>query len=588
MTTELRSLDAAELVRLGGLKTQCSASLLCTEHNSPYPCEACDALGFKSAACSACLYEFPDGLSAPGERPCASQAAFVKTGRIAFEADAMAALASASRDKEAARERRKRAKEEAARERDATEARARQAQEAKARKERKERKELEDREDLARKDREEQARKLREEREEEARKDSVDLAPAPSDSESAARGDRRARLAGWASLGGSLAGAYTLWHAPMVEMPSTSWAILSVYMVVVLLVWGAGSLTLAGKEVAHASLRWWAPLAWAFVGFAWPGVAGLAVAFAFGASGLSLFALAGAIVVALGLVVIAITCVSACSVALTMKPPWPAGFLATDFKGLRSVLVWLALAATVALNAMTGSGSGRLLERSGDANRTSGIKPHKPLLQTVTTKPSPENDLRGFSRASLADIAQWVNAHPNLTQAAVTGALPRVDATVTALARLPRPAAGNRAAAKALMAQAVQMMSRSADWGEVADVIGRAHAADRQDVQILNDLAYAQTLAGRHVLAMDSVLETLRLAPTRANAWASLAQLRLATAGGDRRQIEEAARYYVVSYWFARDRQRALQIFNSKLKRGTNDFADNPAAISLALERLRK
>ena len=145
-----------------------------------------------------------------------------------------------------------------------------------------------------------------------------------------------------------------------------------------------------------------------------------------------------------------------------------------------------------------------------------------------------------------------------------------------------------RAAAKALMAQAVQMMSRNADWGEVADVIGRAHAADRQDVQILNDLAYAQTLAGRLGPAMDSMLETLRLAPTRANAWASLAQLRLATAAGDRRQIEEAARYYVVSYWFARDRQRTLQIFNSKLKRGANDFPDNPAAISLALERLRK
>ncbi len=110
MTTELRSLDAAELTRLGGLKTQCRAALLCTEHNAPYPCEVCDALDYKSVACSACLQEFPEGMSTTGERPCASQAVFAKTGRVAFEADAMAALADQAREKESARERRKREK----------------------------------------------------------------------------------------------------------------------------------------------------------------------------------------------------------------------------------------------------------------------------------------------------------------------------------------------------------------------------------------------------------------------------------------------------------------------------------------------
>ena len=29
-------------------------------------------------------------------------------------------------------------------------------------------------------------------------------------------------------------------------------------------------------KLVHAGLRWWAPLAWAFVSFAWPGIAGLA------------------------------------------------------------------------------------------------------------------------------------------------------------------------------------------------------------------------------------------------------------------------------------------------------------------------
>jgi hypothetical protein len=118
MTTELRSLDAAELTRLGGLKTQCGAALLCSEHNAPHPCEVCDALDYKSVACSACLQEFPEGMSTTGERPCASQAVFAKTGRIAFEADAMSALADQAREKESARERRKREKEAAERARE--------------------------------------------------------------------------------------------------------------------------------------------------------------------------------------------------------------------------------------------------------------------------------------------------------------------------------------------------------------------------------------------------------------------------------------------------------------------------------------
>ena len=569
MTTELRSLGAAELTRLGGLKTQCRASLLCTEHNAPHPCEVCDALGYKSVACSACLQEFPEGMSTPGERPCASQAVFAKTGRVAFEADAMAALADQSREKESARERRKREKEAAER-----------AREEQARKDSHAREALE----RERADRE-RAELIKAERERAERKVP---APTPPPEGERTKGDRRARLVVWSSLFSAIVGAYTLWQAPLMEMPSASIGVLIAYAVTVLLVWLVGLETMTGKDPAHATLRWWAPLAWAFMTFAWPGAAGLAVAYLLGVSGLGLLTYAVEIFMGLGLVVAAVSCIAYGGVALTLRPPWPKGILNRDFRTLSSGWVWLGLVATVALNVTTWNGSGRLLEMgAGWGSSPAGLS-RKPLIEQVEKKPLPNKDMEGFVRATLADIAQAVNDHPRLSAPAASGALPQVDAAVAALARLPRPPAGDRARARELNNQANQLMARNSDWSQIAEILAQANAADPQDAEILNFLGYAQMQSGRHAEALKNILESLRLAPTSANGWNRLAQIRLAAAKGDARQIQEASRYYVVTYWFSRDRPRVMRYFNGELTVGPGDSPDNPAAIGAALQRLPK
>ncbi len=565
MTTELRSLGAAELTRIGGLKTRCSAALVCTEHNLPHPCEACEALGYKSVACSACLHEFPDGLVDTGERPCASQAVFAKTGRVAFEADAMTTLAAEAREQETARERRKREKEEAQR-----------AQERQIRKEREERRRREAEE--AERARKEAGERAREEAEREAERAGAE----------AARGNRRARVSAWVSFFVAAAGAYGLWQAPPIPLPSASTGILLAYAITVLLAWAAGLDTITGKDPAHATLRWWSPLAWAFVSYAWPGVAGLAVAYLAGVSGLGLLTYSVYILLGLGLIVTAVSCMAYGGVALTMRPPWPKGLMNKDFKTLGSGWVWLALLATLALNVTTWQGSGRLLEAIPRAERAPAIPTRKPLVERVASKPSPEKDMRGYTRAWLAEIADAVNDHPRLSAAAVKGVLPPLDAAEAALARLPRPPAGDRAQAKVLTTQAAKLVERNAEWTQIAEVLAQAHAADPQDAQILNDLAYAQMQTGRHAQALANIMESLRLAPTAPNGWNRLAQIRLVSANGDPRQIQEAARYYVVTYWFSRDRQRVLRYLKGELTAGPGDSPDNPAAVAIALQRLPK
>jgi hypothetical protein len=64
-----------------------------------------------------------------------------------------------------------------------------------------------------------------------------------------------------------------------------------------------------------------------------------------------------------------------------------------------------------------------------------------------------------------------------------------------------------------------------------------------------------------------------------------LAQLRIASAPGDARANQEAARYLVVAYWFSRDRPKFLRYMTdeAKSKKSSSQFA---AACKQALTRL--
>lgn len=578
MTTELRSLDAAALTRLGGLKTQCSASLLCTEHNAPHPCEACDALGLKSVACSACLYEFPEGLTDKGERACASPAVFAKTGRIAFESAAMEALAAEGVDKKSRRDQKKREKPAPA------PAPTPAPAPAPAPVPKPPPKPAPDgpREEPPRKKptREapapEPATPTRKEAETPTGEDTR-----PLDAKAIKAGESLARLAAWASFAAAVAGAYALWQQYLVDM---SVGVLIAYVLTVLLIWFAGALPVLGKAPAHASMRGWAPLVWAFVHYAWPAAVGLAVACVLGTPGLGFFLSTLYGVAAIGLAVLAVMCLSHVGVALTMRAPWPQGAgLVQHFAGYKSAGMWVALMATLALNGVAVEGSDSL---SAWITQPAPVKAGQPLLESAARKPDPNKDLRGFTRAALADIAQAVNEQRNLNAPAVTSALPKAEAAMGTLARLPRPPVGDKPAARALIVQANQLVQRRADWSEVADVYARAHAADRRDPTILVELATAHLRAGRHARAIEPVLEALRLDPKLSSAWMTLAELRLHASSGEPRLVQEAARYYVVAFWFARDRPSVVRRYTGKLKPRPGDPPHNIEAITIALQRL--
>jgi tetratricopeptide (TPR) repeat protein len=103
---------------------------------------------------------------------------------------------------------------------------------------------------------------------------------------------------------------------------------------------------------------------------------------------------------------------------------------------------------------------------------------------------------------------------------------------------------------------------------------------------ILTELASAQMRAGQPARALDSLVEALRLDPRFSGAWMLLAELRLRNSSGEPRQVQEAARYYLVAFWFTRDRPALIKRYRAKLKPGPEDPPHTAAAIQIALQRL--
>jgi hypothetical protein len=196
----------------------------------------------------------------------------------------------------------------------------------------------------------------------------------PQQVQAAKQGVRRARLSAWASFLAVIVGAGLMWRTPWIDLPSMSSGILATYAATAGLVWLAGVQPLVGPlaspqtaaqiAIAHARLPVWAPAAWAFVHFAWPGVAATAMAYAVGAGDLGLTVQAVCLLAALCLATAAVACLSQAGVALTMPPPQPRhAWLPAGFRGLRTASAWVAVLATVVLNLLVLQGPVRLLER---------------------------------------------------------------------------------------------------------------------------------------------------------------------------------------------------------------------------------
>jgi hypothetical protein len=111
---------------------------------------------------------------------------------------------------------------------------------------------------------------------------------------------------------------------------------------------------------------------------------------------------------------------------------------------------------------------------------------------------------------------------------------------------------GDRKVARALNKTALELMARN-EFGLAVVELEKAVAADRNDIEIRNNLGYAELRAGRFDAAVSHLLDTLLIDPSRAGGW-----LNAAEAFAEKEKSVAAEASLKLAFHFSRDQTKAL------------------------------
>lgn len=148
-------------------------------------------------------------------------------------------------------------------------------------------------------------------------------------------------------------------------------------------------------------------------------------------------------------------------------------------------------------------------------------------------------------------------------------------AVLAEIARQPKPDRGNRKAARHLLDQGLESFNRGA-FAEAAQTLLEAHRADPLDVQIANDLAFAEIRAGKPLEAEAHLMHALTLAPNRGVAWFNLGEL-----CSRKGSLDDAVLAYINTYRFSTDRPRTLKYLRAQASNDTDPALRRTAEVAL-------
>jgi hypothetical protein len=358
--SKLESLNADELLKLGGIRDKCSAPLVCAAHGVLWPCEHCELDGEIEVTCTQCNHIYPQGLAERENRTCASRTEFDRNGKIAFQIEARAALAAKEEERlkkleqeKSAREKQKRKEAEKVKREAETQRLAKERERSRSAKEAEKARREKDADDRRRaKERLDFERRLDEERKRGAEaKRLTETSPIRTKIEEAeakaADLFRRApvRRTLTASVAAVLAGSWMAWNGALIPIQHNGFIFALPFLILTALIWAVGNLPILRPHPAHDALGKWAFLTWAFVSYAWPPFIALMIFKSFEAGDISIKKLSAMAVVG----VAGILTMQRGGSALSMSPPWPS-CIPEEFKGRRSFWIWCGLILTLFLN----------------------------------------------------------------------------------------------------------------------------------------------------------------------------------------------------------------------------------------------
>lgn len=207
-----------------------------------------------------------------------------------------------------------------------------------------------------------------------------------------------------------------------------------------------------------------------------------------------------------------------------------------------------------------------------------GSKSPAPAETAAKAAPSeaPQASAPVAAAAGAAIDRQWLNQLMGLAANNDWGSVQtKLEQTKTTV-----PAAVDKAAARQLNTQALNAL-RSGDVPGAVSLFTQAAAQDPGDPEIQNNLGYALLQAGRLEEARQYLLQTLQLAPTRAQAWVNTADL-FAQSGNA--EVAQAALKLAV--FFATNRTEALASLSREENLGHEQFKATAKAVVAQADRI--
>ena len=188
--------------------------------------------------------------------------------------------------------------------------------------------------------------------------------------------------------------------------------------------------------------------------------------------------------------------------------------------------------------------------------------PQQPAVQIpppppVTPKQPEQKKLeRDHSKSSgPADLAQRMVMRM-LDHASQEGGLSReaeIQHSKQQIEHLPKPAKGDKKAAKALNAKGLAL-SQKGDFNQAVKLFEQAHALDTSDVEIVNNLGFSYLKQGNLDAAWHAIMTALTLSPGRAAAWENLGEV-----FGAKGDESKAVACFSNAYRFSKDRLKMHQ-----------------------------
>jgi Flp pilus assembly protein TadD len=251
--------------------------------------------------------------------------------------------------------------------------------------------------------------------------------------------------------------------------------------------------------------------------------------------------------------------------ARKQNQPSPVGFEAprtNDLGGKRNYLL-IGLVASVILGA-----AGYFLTEKSSPTATPAGKSAKsqpvasPSLDTSKAPTAKESDPAAALKVPEAgEVLKLVIA---VVDAAKTKDESSVQKSLDTIRQLPVPRRGDRAIARAANTAGLAKLQVN-ELGDAISSFRDGIAADPSDVEIVNNLGYALSLAGKESDAIENFARAISLAPDRSSAWANLA-VSWAKSG----QMERGVAAYLLAYRFSKNQERTKSFLAKQSEEATD------------------